>query len=206
MFVFFGAEDFLVAFRICTVYIALTWLASKMIFADYCMLHLIDRHCDALIKNVHLTVPKLSFYFRVFAVGSDAAMKLRHIFKAFPFQPAGEFFTADSACAIRQDFLAFEHFFIISDPFRQVAEVLNLRTDSTAEMAKVVFVIIAGIKDDCVLILHAFIEFSRFQVSASQFVRIDIFFKSQVNDFFFRAHVHFFECMSISFVDFKDDL
>src|SRR5699024_2631708 len=150
--VFLRSEDLCVAMVIWTVDVAFTRCAVEMVFADHCVLDLVDRYCQPLIEDIHHAVPVLPFCDRVLAVCGNAAVELSATIEPFTFQPSCEFLTADTAGAVCQYAFALKHFTVFINPFRQVAESFHVRTDGTPEVAHVIFISVPGIKNDRIVI------------------------------------------------------
>ena len=104
LYSFSGVQIIFITCRICAVHITLARLAREIIFSDDDVLYAVDRYADSFVKHVALSVPQLPLHFRIFTVSDDTAVKLGHVFKALLQQPAGKFFTAYAACAVREDF------------------------------------------------------------------------------------------------------
>src|SRR5690625_3142269 len=95
---------------------------------------------------------------------------------------------------------------IFLNPLWKFAKITNVWSNSSSEMADIIFIIISCIQNNSILFLHRFIKRLWIEIFSSQFLWVNGMIEPKCNDFLTRTNVHFFKCMPIVLVNFKNNI
>ena len=115
------------------------------------MIHL---HCYALIKDVTLSGKLLTLHLRVLPVTHDSTVQLEDVFKTLPQEVPTELLATNPARAVGQDFLACKDVAVCANPFGQITKTVHRGKNRTLEMTQFPFILVTGINEDDVIIVH----------------------------------------------------
>ncbi|MNN19983.1 hypothetical protein D3C81_1332420 [compost metagenome] len=95
---------------------------------------------------------------------------------------------------------------ILPDPFRKLAEGIDLWPNRSAKMADIVFIIVAPVQNDHIILLQLLVKFGRGEAFAADGVRVKLLLVTEGDQLFFMANEHFLKSMAFRFVDLEHDI
>ena len=117
---------------------------------------------------------------------------MKDIVEAQPLDEGRCLFAANTACAEHGDLLAFQLVAVLLDPFGELAKSLGLRIKRPFECADGIFIIVARIDHDGVLIGDECVPVLRRDIGADAFQRIDTI-DTHGDDLTLQPHLHAME-------------